>query len=551
MLRPTQRLALASSIVACFVAGVNLQGCGSDEETQAPEQTAGSTQDGGGQGGGGGSAGIDGSKGGTGGSVLPDGAAGDVSQGGDGSPHDQWVDVKANCSLIGVGCITHSDCCSANCDPTSKICTNPVGPCKAAGLGCAASTECCTTVCRAGICGSAVCTSDNQPCAAADECCGGKCEGGSEGGMVCTPLNPDCWTVGNGCAANAECCSKLCSNGRCSGQPSFCTQTGDACTSKEQCCGGKCNVASGATLGVCEEPDVSGVGNCDLAGQVCGAGAIDGGISMFDGGLPSCGGSCCSRACAPYGPTGVMICQPPSGCRPVGEICRNDSDCCGSEGMPGGNGSITCSKSGSDPVGRCDNGQACNPAGAICKLWGESCSAADNCCAGNVNQHHDVCLQDSLGIPRCRTATTACSDAESYQGKACASSADCCGLACIPNANPGDGGSPLICGSTCVPKGGACTNDSDCCPGLPCVALPGTWQGICGYVPANDAGTPDGANPDAEVPDGPAADGAVLPDAEVPDGPPPCSLYGQTCTVSADCCNGVPCTSGRCMITLQ
>jgi len=31
--------------------------------------------------------------------------------------------------------------------------------------------------------------------------------------------------------------------------------------------------------------------------------------------LPICGGECCSRACFPYGPTGVLICQPPSGCR--------------------------------------------------------------------------------------------------------------------------------------------------------------------------------------------------------------------------------------------
>jgi hypothetical protein len=25
-----------------------------------------------------------------------------------------------------------------------------------------------------------------------------------------------------------------------------------------------------------------------------------------------------------------------------------------------------------------------------------------------------------------------------------------------------------------------------------------------------------------------------------------CALYGQICTVAGDCCNGVPCTAGRC-----
>jgi hypothetical protein len=26
-----------------------------------------------------------------------------------------------------------------------------------------------------------------------------------------------------------------------------------------------------------------------------------------------------------------------------------------------------------------------------------------------------------------------------------------------------------------------------------------------------------------------------------------CALYGQQCTVNADCCNGIPCTAGRCI----
>jgi hypothetical protein len=35
--------------------------------------------------------------------------------------------------------------------------------------------------------------------------------------------------------------------------------------------------------------------------------------------------------------------------------------------------------------------------------------------------------------------------------------------------------------------------------------------------------------------------------------PPPssCALYGQICTTAANCCNGVPCTFGRCQFPLQ
>jgi hypothetical protein len=510
---------------------------------------------------------------------LPDGAAGDVSQTTDGPEDstapdvsDVMIEPKAGCGLVGEVCLIHSDCCTANCDPQTNICANAIGTCKPAGAGCLSPAECCTTVCSAGVCGATVCTSDNQSCLLPEQCCSGRCEGATESGLICQPLNPNCFTVGNVCNAHADCCSKFCNNGRCSAQPSFCIQTGDACTDDFECCGGLCTKGDGSVMGLCALPAASGAGNCRIAGEVCGAGAVDGGVSYSDAGIPACGGDCCSRACAPYGPTGVMICQPASGCRPVGEICRDDSDCCGSPGLPGGNGTIHCSKEEGSPVGRCDNGNACNPAGAICKLEGTSCNAANNCCAGNVNQNPYVCLQDLLGIPRCRTTTEACDEAGSYQGKACASSADCCGMACVPNpeaTDAGDAGPPrLICGDTCVQQGGVCTSDVDCCPGLPCVALPGSSLGICGYVPPPDAGMPDGNVADAVVPsdgtvpdstippDGTVPDASVAPDGTVPDASVPdvaadvprvCSLYGQSCQQTSDCCNAVPCTNGRCV----
>jgi len=206
-----------------------------------------------------------------------------------------------------------------------------------------------------------------------------------------------------------------------------------------------------------------------------------------------------------------MICQPPSGCRPTGEVCAADSDCCGAEGNPDGTVSqITCSKVGNNPLGRCDNGNACTPAGGICRLQTNSCNANANCCSGNVLQK-DTCKLDNLGIPRCLAAQIDCTDPSVYVGMDCATSADCCGLPCTPSTS---GEFPtLTCGGdACVASGGACTNAADCCSALPCVIPPGSTQGTCG------------------------------------DNPGSCAEYGQQCTTSTDCCSGLACdsTTGTC-----
>jgi hypothetical protein len=195
-------------------------------------------------------------------------------------------------------------------------------------------------------------------------------------------------------------------------------------------------------------------------------------------------------------------------------VCQQDSDCCGGEGRPDGDQvHTTCQKSGTNVVGKCDNGNKCAPAGGICRLQTNSCNATDNCCAGNV-QNYDTCKQDNLGIPRCLAALIDCTDPTQYQGKACASSADCCNLPCVPNPA---GTPPFICGSACVQAGGACTTTADCCAGIACYVPQGSAVGICGGGPSPDAGVPDSG--------------------------PNCADYGQGCTTGADCCNGVPCTA--------
>lgn len=448
---------------------------------------------------------------GTGGQA---GASGGTAGGGTGG----GVDVKPNCELTGTSCANNGDCCSAFCDPALQACANPPGQCKVAGESCSVSTECCTLVCDGGSCGTDICVSDNQACTSNAECCGGKCSSTDAGAGVCTPLSGSCKTAGNTCSTNTDCCSHLCSNGNCSAKPSFCSQTGDVCGADTECCTGICGKASGATLGLCKPASAPGTTGCLIAGEVCSGGAV-----ITDAGIPACGGECCSRACAPYGPTGVLVCQPPSGCHPTGEVCVDDSDCCGAPGVPGGNGSGMCSKAAGEPTGRCDNGNACRPAGAVCKLATSSCNAENNCCAGNVNIDPSVCQQDLLGIPRC-TGVGDCDDAGSKAGEPCASSADCCGLPCLPNDAAGDGDSPFICGgSSCVPANGACTTDADCCSGIPCIAAPGSTKGTCG------PGQPDSGT----------------------DSGPGCALYGQDCSTNSDCCNGVPCTLGNCVFPIK
>ena len=232
---------------------------------------------------------------------------------------------------------------------------------------------------------------------------------------------------------------------------------------------------------------------------------------MVDGTV--CGGcnDCCSRLCAPYGATGVFVCQPASGCHVVGDLCTQDGDCCGSTGLPGGSGKpVTCVITPPATVGVCRLPMGCKPDGDVCKLATTSCNSSCDCCSGNC-ENLDTCHQDNVGVPRCSPAQ--CVDA----GGACASSASCCsGAPCVPN--PVDGGMPpFVCfGSGCVPACGQCTDTADCCTGTACVLPPGSTHGICGPCGPPDAGLPDA-------------------------GPPACAAYGQLCVTRADCCNGVPC----------
>jgi hypothetical protein len=402
---------------------------------------------------------------------------------------------------------------------------NGMGSCLELGASCKVNGDCCSSDCANGFCNYPRCQSDGDSCTADGQCCSQTCGSGT-----CTALSSTCLTIGNICSSDAGCCSGLCSAGTC--QPSsFCVQPSDACATNGDCCTGTCTIKTGSALGTCAGTAPSGAANCGLVdGQLCGGSGADGGVTYLDSGLPTCGGPCCSRSCAPWGPTGVLVCQPASGCRPVGDLCTADKDCCGATGLPGGSGMpVTCDLSSGGSVGICRLPMGCKPNGDVCKLKTMSCNSSCDCCAGNCEKD-DTCKQDNVGVPRCTGAL--CLD----PGSSCASSADCCnGAPCVPSAS---GSPPYVCfGSACVPSCGACTNNADCCPGSACEILAGSADGICGPCGGGSGGSGGTGDGGVEGGSGGAGDSG---------GGGGCALYGQVCTESTQCCNGVPCASGRC-----
>jgi hypothetical protein len=490
-----------------FAAGgaIGFVGCGSDDEPAVPIGTE---------------------DGGDGGGGDQDGDVGTI----DGSRAD-----TADCKAESAACTASTECCTANC--AGGVCAKPLTQCKAPGVACTSGTECCTFSCIGGTCSNKQCVADNLACGTNADCCGGTCAPDGKGGGLCKPLSTTCRTSGNPCTTGDQCCSKLCNAGVCSDGVSFCTQTGDVCAENGDCCGGNCTKAAGAALGTCgETAGAPGATECLSKGSICGTVAS---------GAPDCGGTCCSRICAPSGSAGgFMICQPPSGCSPTGELCKTDGDCCGANGSPPPvEGPVTCSKA--DPkqeYGRCDNGMSCREPGSICKPSNESCSAENNCCEPNgapnssyCNSNPDnCCRRDALGIPRGLLNANDCA-APVAPGTSCATSADCCGKPCVGDK----------CLGACVNQDGKCTTHADCCSGLPCVIATGETEGICGGSFLPDGGVGTGGN-DAGTP---PADGGTSGDAGTV--PPSCALYGQTCTSNGDCCDGVPCSSGVCRYVIK
>jgi hypothetical protein len=394
-----------------------------------------------------------------------------------------------------------------------------------------------------GQCSTDQCVSDGQACTSNDACCSGNC--GADN--TCVALNDSCKTGGNECAQNQDCCSGLCDDSKhCKLSSSFCIQPGDSCSRDSDCCTATCTIADGHTVGVCADPP-KGPAYC----------------SKVDGMLCNGCGDCCSRLCAP-GPSGVDICQPASGCHVTGDLCKQDSDCCGGDpnsGLPGaGNGH--CAIAAGAKIGICSNpvnggNNACNPEGNVCHYLADqgyacnSSSARSDCC-GPETPKSLMCKLDALGVPRCLGV----GDCHA-RGDVCASAADCCdNVPCVPDGN---GALRCLTDGACVPSGGSCTINGDCCPGGLCHREPGSTVGSCtsSAPPPPPAGS--GGSGNAGSSSGGSSTGGSSSDAGSSTGgtagtagtPTACSEYGQLCDTDGDCCNGIPCTNGICVVVVK
>lgn len=355
------------------------------------------------------------------------------------------------CSPTGDECTQGGECCSGVCDATSARCGSAIQDCKLEGTPCSSPLDCCGMSCVEGACGGA-CTQDEQACVNDAECCSGRCVAD-----LCEPLNMACRTAGNACSESTDCCSALCEEGICSFGSSYCVQQGDACRASGDCCTGNCAIDEGGLLGTCVAP--IGPANCldGLAGTVC----------------EDCN-ECCSRLCAPFGDSGIRICQPAGGCRVTGELCRRDLDCCGGDPDSGlaGAGNVTCVKQDDAEFGVCRNALACSPQGNVCHFVDYACSvseAANRCCDGQGNS--GACQLDRQGIPRCSTLGDDCREA----GQTCSSTIDCCEGNCVADAQ----GSLRCSESACGEVGAACTISADCCLDLRCQQVVGSTTGSC------------------------------------------------------------------------
>lgn len=102
-----------------------------------------------------------------------------------------------------------------------------------------------------------------------------------------------CQANGTTCTSASQCCSEICSAGKCEA-PAACQPTGGVCTSGSDCCSGlSCQIPLGSTSGTCQEG-----ATCSSSGQAC---------SLTD---PCCTGLSCRTA------TG-LACDGTSAC-----VCR-------------------------------------------------------------------------------------------------------------------------------------------------------------------------------------------------------------------------------------
>ena len=256
-------------------------------------------------------------------------------------------------------------------------------------------------------------------------------------------------------------------------------------------CGGSCG--SCVTGQICQDRRCHGGGGTDCHPTCSGA-------------TPDCCGATCVDTTTDNNHCGAcgFSCGPGFVCK--GAACYEDR-CTSAETRCGGR----CTNLASDPANcgfcgnRCPADRAGCQGGSCCTRNGQrcpaNCTAGQGClgCCGGICDDTGVCSANALP---CLGDGRAC-PASCAPGAICYR---CCSLTCLDNGTCGTPPPP------CQPNGAACP--AGCAAGSSCA---GCCSGACGMGGACGASTS-------------------------------CLPYGGVCSSSAECCNDVPCTAGRCRL---
>ncbi len=176
---------------------------------------------------------------------------------------------------------------------------------------------------------------------------------------------------------------------------------------------------------------------------------------------------------------GTQRAEAATGCRSVGEKCRNDSQCCTTH-CKKSTGKCACINSGSCQANRECCTKVCKRGRCVCKKVGETCTLNGECCgtlASSACQNGKCCKK--VGAT-CKDNNQCCGDATCQNGEcACGPFLTPCGdTCCDPTFETCCNGKCCGACQTCDPGTGQCVNM--CTDGEKCCLTPfATHGGFC------------------------------------------------------------------------
>jgi hypothetical protein len=399
------------------------------------------------------------------------------------SPGEADIDCGGICAAGGKTCAFDqkckkgSDCQSGFCNGhhcVKSACDNQVQDGGESDIDCGGpcAKKCPTQqACKAGSdCASGSCGAISHLCVAG--ACVDQAKSGTETDIDCGgPCSAKCADK-KGCKSAGDCQSQVCNGsvcvaGNCLDKLKNGSETAVDCGGS---CAAKCSTGQGCTTGSdCASAICSKGGTCVVS--TCDDGVMSGGESGLD-----CGGSC---------KTPCLIGQ---GCKLGGDcasgFCSSATGLC--VGSACGDGLKNGDETGVDCGGSCK------------KCIGEFCGVGSQCLSGFCSKKTSKCVADSCedGVlsggesdvdcggscpAKCAVGQKCAGDGGCTSGFCAATDKKCVATACLNQVKDGQevgvdcGGSCSGCG-----KGVACSDDSGCVAGMPCVAVSGGGAKFCG-----------------------------------------------------------------------